>query len=155
MTPHFALFCKLWCKSWLFCLLFMMLNTCGFLCKHTYLLFSKSLFLILAKTPHTFWLLLFGYSECDQILSNTYQVLKVRYFQKQIILISILPKNERKMSALVAWAKKFKYYVPFLEESRTRKNASEINRPFNAKFFKGWWTSANFYPTHFYTFLQM
>jgi hypothetical protein len=47
------------------------------------------------------------------------RTLKVGKSQKQIFLFTILPKNERKSSALVARAELGKYFVHFLEESRT------------------------------------
>jgi hypothetical protein len=46
-------------------------------------------------------------------------LLKDRKSQKQTALFSILPKNEQKSSAIVARAELGKYFVRFLEESRT------------------------------------
>ena len=43
----------------------------------------------------------------------------------------MLPKNERKTSALVATAKCCKYFVHSLDELKQRKIASEINWPEN------------------------
>ena len=47
-------------------------------------------------------------------------VLKVSKFQKQIILFSILPKNERKTSILVARILGEKFFVQFLGKLRAR-----------------------------------
>ena len=45
---------------------------------------------------------------------------------QQIFLSSILSKNERKYSDLVAWSKLCKYFVRFLEELGQRYFAFEI-----------------------------
>ena len=47
---------------------------------------------------------------------NFDELLKVRNSQKQISMSSILPKNERKYSAIVSRAELGKYFVRFLEE---------------------------------------
>jgi len=48
---------------------------------------------------------------------------KGQLISEYFFLFSILPKNERKTSASAEF---WKHFVCFLEELRTRKNASEI-----------------------------
>ena len=88
-------------------------------------LFTEMITLLADRTPNGFNL-----SFCAFTIHFFYNVLKVREFQKQFILFSILPKTKQNICQILAWLLGQKLLVHFLEELRTRKIASEINWPY-------------------------
>ena len=64
----------------------------------------------------------------DQIyMTKISALVKVSLFWKEFFVFSILPKNERKVSAQVGYGKNQNFQVWFLEELKTPKFPFEIN----------------------------